>query len=70
MLAYELYTHMFGKKLTYVTFYKKHPHDSTSILRVAFNEETSPEKVYEYLNSTCLLCIEVIQDIQSKIRSV
>ena len=69
MLAYELYTHMFGKRLTYVTFYKKHPHDNTSILRVAFSEETAHEKVYEYLHSTCLMCVEVIQDIQTKIRS-
>ena len=70
MLVYELYTHMFGKKLTYVTFYKKHPHDHTSILRVAFNEETSKEKIYEYLQTACGICITVLEDIQVNIRSV
>ena len=70
MIEYELYTHLFGKTITYVTFYKKHPHDTTSILRITCMEETPLEKLQEYLQAAYTMCISVLQDIQVKIRAL
>jgi DNA-directed RNA polymerase subunit L len=70
MIEYELYTHLFGKTISYVTFYKKHPHDTTSILRITCMEETPLEKIQEYLQAAYSMCISVLQDIQVKIRAL
>ena len=34
-----------GDELCYVGFIKKHPHDSDSIIRIAFNNEDKSSKV-------------------------
>jgi DNA-directed RNA polymerase subunit L len=44
LLEYELYQRFLAKEVTYVAFYKKHPHDTVGILRVA-SKGATPEKV-------------------------
>ena len=44
LLEYELYQRFLAKEITYVAFYKKHPHETVGILRVAAKGAT-PEIV-------------------------
>ena len=44
LLEYELYQRFLAKEITYVAFYKKHPHDTVGILRVAAKGAT-PESI-------------------------
>ena len=54
LLEYEFYNNYFeleDKIINYVSFYKKHPHDTDGILRVAFIEETTLDKLKVYIQN-------------------
>ena len=64
MLEYMIYREHFEtvKDITYVSFYKKHPHDDESILRIALNPgtETTIETI---LTSTAIKVIDLLEKI-------
>ena len=51
--------------ISYVGFSKKHPHDNDSIIRIAFNKETAPDKIYPLISECCLKGIEIFKHISS-----
>lgn len=51
--------------ISYVGFSKKHPHDSDSIIRIAFNKETTPDKIFPLISECCLKGIEIFKHIRS-----
>jgi DNA-directed RNA polymerase subunit L len=47
---YELYYRgRIQKVISYIGFYKEHPHDTFSILRIGFREETNQEQLIQYI---------------------
>jgi DNA-directed RNA polymerase subunit L len=68
LLEYMLYANLFqvkDRKITFVAFFKNHPHDESGILRVAFVNETSKEEVKLTLQATCETIIPIFGKIQS-----
>ena len=56
LLEYMLYSQLFmspDRQLTFVSFYKNHPHDTSGILRVAFVETTTKDNVRLTIQATC-----------------
>lgn len=66
ILNYEIYSVFYAdlKKLSYVGFKKMHPHDSHSVLRLAFVNEA------ENKGSVKIILINTIKDIVKKINSI
>jgi len=56
LLEYQVFT-KFKAPVTYVSFFKKHPHDAYGILRMAFPEAT-PLTITEMVNTACDECID------------
>jgi DNA-directed RNA polymerase subunit L len=54
-----------NKIILYVTFYKEHPHDKESILRISFKNETSKETLTTYFQSICESLISKFSLIKS-----
>jgi len=56
LLEYELYQRFLAKEITYVAFYKKHPHDTVGILRIASKGATSESirTMVEHASEECL----------------
>jgi hypothetical protein len=50
------------RPITYVAFFKKHPHDKFGILRVAFDGAT-PKTVVELVKEMCVECVDVLQKL-------
>ena len=57
LLEYELYQQFMEKKITYVAFFKSHPHDTVGILRVASKNATA-EDIRTMVKNASLACIE------------
>ena len=53
------------QQLSYVGFIKVHPHDTDSIIRVAFVKETTPDKIFPLIAECCLKGIEIFKHIMS-----
>ena len=53
------------QQLSYVGFIKVHPHDTDSIIRVAFVKETTPDKIFPLIAECCLKGIETFKHIMS-----
>jgi DNA-directed RNA polymerase subunit L len=67
LLEYQIYTR-FNHPITYVAFYKKHPHDKVGILRVAFPGATS-ETIKECVEIACNECISAMEHFKTIIES-
>jgi DNA-directed RNA polymerase subunit L len=66
-LEYALYSKFYEREgvFDYVAFRKFHPHDSYSVIRVSFKDNTtSKEEVYGFLKQGCIDSIQVFEDIQ------
>ena len=50
------------RPITYVAFFKKHPHDKFGILRVAF-EGATPKLIVELVQEACDKCMVVLQSL-------
>ena len=69
LLEYMLYDNLFqskDQKVTYVAFFKNHPHDISGILRVAFVNATSREELNLTIQATC----ETTKTIFEKLRTL
>jgi len=63
MLEAQLFKRFHGASpITYVAFFKKHPHDKFGILRVAFDGATA-KTVVELVQEACDECIDVLQKL-------
>ena len=67
LLEYQIYTR-FNRPITYVAFYKKHPHDKVGILRVAFPGATI-ETIKECVETACNECISAMERFKTIIES-
>jgi DNA-directed RNA polymerase alpha subunit len=63
ILEYQFYKNMFPKLLSYVSFFKVHPHLTEGIIRLAFNDETSETTLIEYFVTVCKVLIDEFNDI-------
>lgn len=63
LLEYQFYKHMFPKLLSYVSFFKIHPHSVEGIIRLAFNDETSEATATEYFVTVCKLLVDDFKEI-------
>ena len=68
-MLYDLFYHQ-ERTLTFVTFLKKHPHDTDSLIRIALADgkggETNGEaRVIHMINIACRKGIEILQEIAS-----
>lgn len=64
LLEYELYQRFLAKEITYVAFYKKHPHDTVGILRVA-SKGATPESIRTMVESASQECIKKCKEFSS-----
>lgn len=66
VIEYTLYTKYFEglKKLTYCGFKKLHPHDTYSIIRVAYYEEPTITILQENVNDCLLTSIKLFEKIK------
>lgn len=64
LLEYELYQRFLAKELTYVAFYKKHPHDTIGILRVA-SKGATPETIRVMIDKASEECIKKCKEFSS-----
>jgi DNA-directed RNA polymerase subunit L len=67
LLEYELYQRFLAKELTYVAFYKKHPHDTVGILRVAAKGAT-PETIRAMVDAASEECIKKCKEFSSLVQ--
>ena len=67
ILNYELYESFYKKHeiLSYVGFKKMHPHDSDSILRVAFKDSSGKSGVKDMLTAVIVDAIKKISDVKA-----
>ena len=63
-ILYEIY-YVKEKTLTFCGFRKMHPHDESSIIRIAFVDRTDKEFVRKILSQSCLTASELITSIHS-----
>ena len=56
------------KHLTYVGFQKKHPHDTFSIIRIAFKHATTEDSITTLLTAVCKRGIAIYESIKSQIQ--
>jgi len=66
LLEYELYQRFLAKEITYVAFYKKHPHDTVGILRVAAPGATQ-ESIRTMVEAASQECIKKCKEFSSLI---
>ena len=69
LLEYMLYSQLFmtsDRQLSFVSFYKNHPHDTSGILRVAFVTETTRDNIQLTLQATC----ETLKTIFDKLKTL
>jgi DNA-directed RNA polymerase subunit L len=66
LLEYELYQRFLAKEVTYVAFYKKHPHDTVGILRVASKGATQ-EKVRAMVDAATEASIQKCKEFSTLI---
>ena len=60
-----IYDNFYGKDVTYVGFIVEHPHDSFSILRIAYNITVDEEYVTKTLADACTFSIEYLQALSA-----
>jgi hypothetical protein len=58
LLEYNLFSSLFPKKITYISFIKIHPHDLSGILRIAFTEDPSQQFIHKVFVDACKECID------------
>ena len=63
-ILYEIY-YVKDKTLTFCGFRKMHPHDESSIIRIAFVDRTDKELVRKILSQSCLTASELMTSIHS-----
>ena len=64
ILEYILYSKYYEKeKLTYCGFKKYHPHDTHSVIRIAFTNKEDKSIVNTYLRDACVDAQQVFKDI-------
>jgi DNA-directed RNA polymerase subunit L len=63
MLEYQL----FLTSPTYVSFFKKHPHDPYGILRIAY-KDASPEMIVDAINTACDACISQLTEFSTFVK--
>jgi len=63
-ILYEIY-YIKDKTLTFCGFRKMHPHDESSIIRIAFVDRTDKEMVRKILSQACLTASELMISIHS-----
>ena len=72
ILEYGLYNKYYedvaqgNEVISYVSFFKKHPHDDDGILKVSFTEEKTTEVINGYLSEVCKDMIETFDYIDSQ----
>ena len=57
LIEFELYQRFLAKEITYVAFYKKHPHDTFGVLKIAAKGAT-PESIHIMVENACTKCIQ------------
>jgi DNA-directed RNA polymerase subunit L len=67
LLEYQIYTR-FQHPITYVAFYKKHPHDKAGILRIAFPGATV-ETIQHVVETACNECIAEMEHFKTIIET-
>jgi DNA-directed RNA polymerase subunit L len=67
ILEYELYQRFLAKELTYVSFYKKHPHDTVGILRIA-SKGATPESIRIMIDTASEECIKKCKEFSSLVQ--
>jgi len=68
MIEYAIYKR-FKNPITYVAYFKRHPHDTTGILRVAYPNATR-ESVEELINDVCKECIVLVNTFTQLIKTL
>ena len=66
LLEYQVFT-KFKAPVTYVSFFKKHPHDAHGILRIAFPDAT-PSSITEMVNTACDECIDQLNKFSAFVK--
>ena len=68
MLEYIFYANYYlnGNTIHYVSFYKTHPHNDESILRLGFVNKTDKPAISQLLSSVCVLATETFKSIKSQ----
>ena len=72
ILEYGLYNKYYedvaqgNEVISYISFFKKHPHDDDGILKVSFTEEKTTEVINGYLSEVCKDMIETFDYIDSQ----
>ena len=68
LIEYAMYYQYYEKEeiISYISFFKTHPHDNDGILRIAFNEATDEEQIRAYIYQTCQSCIKIYTYIISQ----
>jgi DNA-directed RNA polymerase subunit L len=68
MLEYVFYTSYYVNSdvITYVSFYKTHPHNTDSTLRLSFNNPTEKQAVSQLLSSVCKSSAEIFNSIKTQ----
>ena len=60
-----LYHDYFQQQLSYVGFIKKHPHDTDSVIRIAFIKETPQDQIFTLIAECCLKGFDMFKHIMS-----
>ena len=69
ILEFLLYHHFYKSSvLSYCGFKKYHPHDTKSVIRIAFTVMPEPKFLEQILNKCCLLAITAIESILLQIK--
>ena len=63
MLEAQIFKRFHDAEITYVAFFKKHPHDKFGILRVAFEGATA-KSIIDLVQKTCDECIAVLDQLK------
>ncbi len=66
LLEYQVFT-KFKAPVTYVSFFKKHPHDAHGVLRFAFPGAT-PTTITEMVNTACDECISQLDEFSTFVK--
>ena len=68
MLEYVFYTNYYfnTNTINYVSFYKTHPHNDESVLRLSFVNKTDKPAISQLLSSVCVSAVETFKSIKSQ----
>ncbi len=66
LIEFELYQRFLAKELTYVAFFKKHPHDTVGILKIA-SKGATPESIQTMVENACTKCIQKCKEFSELI---